>query len=190
LKYIFKERAWVLKRKFADRSGWGRILKRRFAMQYIDTEEFTGYVTLLYMDEVERPLWLEFPDERICVVDNGFTWLQQFPLGTNYTVTTIFDAHGKIAEWYVDICKQHGVTEAGIPWYDDLYLDVTTFPSGHIRVLDAEELDEALQQGVISQADHELAWREAKRIVQEVKQKKFRLLQLGEKHRELLLRLM
>jgi len=157
-------------------------------MQYLDTEEFIGYVTHLSMDEVEKPLWLEFPDERICVVDKGFTWLQQFPLGTKHTVTTIFDTQGKIVEWYIDICKQHGVTEMGIPWYDDLYLDVTTFPSGHIHVLDAEELDEALQQGVISSTDHELAWREAQRIMQEVQQGTFRLLQLGEKHRELLLR--
>ena len=177
-----------MKRKFADRSDWQRILQRRFGVQYVETEAFVGYVSLLCLDEVREPLWLELPDRRVCIVDNGFTWLQQFPTGVHHLVTSIFDAEGRVIEWYIDICKQHGVTAEGIPWYDDLYLDLGVFPSGQINILDEDELDDALQQGIISQADHDLAWRETKRLLQEIEQGTFNVLTLGTQHREALLR--
>ncbi len=93
-----------MKRKLADRLTWRRILRSRFGVQYVDTEEFVGYVSLLCLDEVHEPLWLEFPGQRICIVDNGFTWLQQFPVGAYHVVTTIFDNEGRVVEWYIDIC--------------------------------------------------------------------------------------
>jgi uncharacterized protein len=176
-----------LKRKLADRLTWRRILQRRFGVQYVETEEFVGYVTLLCMDVVREPLWLELVDQRICVVDNDFTWLQQFPTSAHHAITTNFDAEGRVIAWYIDICKQHGVTAEGTPWYDDLYLDLGIFPSGQINVLDADELDDALQRGLISQADHDLAWRETKRLLQEIEQGTFSVLTLGTQHRELLL---
>ncbi|MFL5692931.1 MAG: hypothetical protein ACJ795_14095 [Ktedonobacteraceae bacterium] len=54
--------------------------------------------------------------------------------------------------------------------------------------MDADELDDALQQGIISQADHDLAWRETKRLLQEIEQGTFSVLSLGTQHREALLR--
>jgi uncharacterized protein len=177
-----------LKRKLADRLTWRRIVQKRFAVQYVDTEEFVGYVSLLCLDEVAEPLWLELAGQRVCVVDNGFTWLQQFPVGAYHAVTTIFDNEGSIVEWYIDICKQHGITPEGIPWYDDLYLDLGVFPSGQINVLDADELDDVLRREIISRADYELAWRETERLLQEIQQGTFSILSLGTQHREALLR--
>ncbi|MFL5664649.1 MAG: hypothetical protein ACJ8BW_25375 [Ktedonobacteraceae bacterium] len=67
-----------MKRKLADRLTWRRILQRRFGVQYVETEEFVGYVTLLCMDVVREPLWLELVDQRICVVDNGLPGYNNF----------------------------------------------------------------------------------------------------------------
>ncbi len=183
----FMEKDILVKRKLADRVDWQRILKRRFAVRKIDTEHFTGTVTFLAMDEVSESLWLENPIQ-VCLVDNGFLWTQHFPQGTNYALTTAFDASGQVVQWYIDICKRHGVNEQGIPWYDDLYLDITIFPSGEVEILDADELEEALREGKVSQEDYDLAWHETHRILQEIERGTFPLFKLSEEHRDLFIR--
>ncbi len=176
-----------MKRKLADRTQWSRILERRFFAGYRESEEFTGYVTLLTLDKVREPLWVDCGGTNVCIVDTGYSWLQQFPIGAYYAVTTAFDADGKVVQWYIDICKQHAVTEEGIPWYDDLYLDIALLPTGEMMILDEEELEEALQDGTVSQADYELAWHETNRLLKLIEQDAFTLLKLGEAHREWLL---
>lgn len=130
----------------------------------MDTVEFCGYVSLLCLDQVREPLWARKSKQPVCIADTGYAWLQHFPAGQSHTVTTMFDAHGTIVQWYIDICKQQGLTAAGIPWFDDLYLDIIVLPSGEIEVFDADELDDALQTNIISQADHNFAWAEANRL--------------------------
>ena len=41
----------MLKRKYGSRYDWKRIVERGYAEKYISTSEFTGYVTLLEMNE-------------------------------------------------------------------------------------------------------------------------------------------
>src|SRR4051794_9419827 len=130
-----------MKRRRSDRSEWRRIVERRFHVAYLDTPEFTGYLTLLVMKKVSAPFWVRVGDSTCCVADTGFAWLQHFPAGSHHTLTTMFDAGGNVVQWYVDICAQHGVDDRGIPWFDDLYLDIVMSPSGAIQLLDVEELD-------------------------------------------------
>ncbi len=147
----------MVRRKFADRADWRRVTRRRFSVSQRDTPGFTGYLTLLCIDEVLEPLYLVEGVLRVCVADRGFSWLQHFPVGTSYTLTTMFDARGSVVQWYIDICRGHGVDERRIPWFDDLYLDIVVTPEGRVQVLDAEELDEALHIGAISQEAYEFA---------------------------------
>lgn len=51
----------------------------------------------------------------------------------------------------------------------------------------AQQARRTFQQGIISQADHDLAWRETKRLLQEIEQGTFSVLTLGTQHREALL---
>lgn len=106
--------------------------------------------------------------------------MQTLPADESYAVLTVFDDKGSIVQWYIDICKQQGVTEEGIPWFDDLYLDVIAFPTGEVWLKDADELEEALQTGDITQSEYEFAWREAKRIMNEIANGSFHILHLSE----------
>ncbi|MCX6045303.1 MAG: DUF402 domain-containing protein [Chloroflexi bacterium] len=154
-----------MKRKFSDRASWPRVLARRFTVEYVDTAEFCGYVSLLCLDQVREPLWARKSSQPVCIADTGYAWLQHFPAHQHHTVTTMFDAQGAIVQWYIDICKQQGLTEAGVPWFDDLYLDIIVLPSGTIEIFDADELDQALEANIITQADHHAAWAEVNRLV-------------------------
>src|SRR5579885_1067452 len=93
-----------MKRKRADRADWPRIAKKRFVQTRIDEKEFCGYVTLFCIDAVHQPLWKNLSGQSICLVDQGYLWLQQFPLNAHYSITSIFDAQGNFVRWYIDIC--------------------------------------------------------------------------------------
>ena len=59
-------------------------------------------------------------------------------------LTAIYDAKNKIVEWYFDIAKKIG-KENGIPYEEDLYLDVIVKPDFQIVLLDEDDLQEALR---------------------------------------------
>jgi predicted RNA-binding protein associated with RNAse of E/G family len=178
-----------MKRKRADRQDWQRVTKRRFAMISLETEGFRGYVSLFCIDEVNEPLLIKAGGELVCLADNGYSWLQHFPQGTRYALTTIFNAQGELTRWYLDICKQHGCDEQGMVWYDDLYLDLDIAPNGTIHILDADELDAAWRQGAISSFEYDLAWLELNSVMTAIEADMFPLLWRGEEERKKLLTL-
>lgn len=113
-----------MKRKYGDRANWKRVTERRYAQTYLETVSFRGYVSLLQIIKVQEPLYVTYANQSICLADDGYMWLQQFPVGAHHAVTTMFDAEGQVVQWYIDICYRNGINEAGIPWMDDLYLDL------------------------------------------------------------------
>ncbi|HWO75330.1 MAG TPA: DUF402 domain-containing protein [Bacillus sp. (in: firmicutes)] len=177
----------MLKRKWGDRAGWKRVIERTYKQAYLDTNEFAGYITLLNIKKVSEPAFAKYDEEEICIADNGYIWLQQFPLNAYHTVTTTFDSTGKVVQWYIDICIQTGVNNKGVPWMDDLFLDIVVLPSGKMFQLDAEELEEALEKGIINQDAYDLAWKEADRITQLIEFNNFDLLKLSYIHLDFLL---
>ncbi|MEN2466228.1 DUF402 domain-containing protein [Ornithinibacillus sp. JPR2-1] len=175
----------MLKRRYGDRSDWTRIIERRYAQQYVENERFTGYMTLLDVIKVSEPLIIRYGEGERCIVDDGYQWLFQFPEDQHHTVTTTFNSAGEIVQWYIDICVATGL-ENGVPWMDDLFLDIVILPTGQVIVLDEDELDEALANGVISKALYELAWKEVNRLLPLIERNEFGLLELAYKHREVL----
>ncbi|MBX3015120.1 MAG: DUF402 domain-containing protein [Caldilineaceae bacterium] len=179
-----------MKHRAADRQPWPRVTARRFTVRTFATPEFQGSATLLCIDAVREPLWVSWQSNRFCICDAGYTWVQHFPTHTHYAITTQFDAQGQVVQWYIDICNRHWVDEQGIPWWEDLYLDLLVFPTGGCHIIDDDELDDALQSEVITPALHALAWREAKQLQYAIQTNTFPLLTLTPSHRLALLQSM
>ena len=179
----------MLKRKYGDRSDWKRILQRKYAQSYLNTQEFTGYITLLHAIQVSQPLFFHYEEKKICIVDDGYMWLQHFPMNKNYSVTTMFDHQGNIVQWYIDICLCNGM-DAGRPWMDDLFLDIILLPSGEVIEKDADELEEALAYGIIDKKRYDLAWNEAKTIKNLLAKDEFELVTLANQHKDMLTNLL
>ncbi|WP_391116313.1 DUF402 domain-containing protein [Psychrobacillus sp. L3] len=175
----------MLKKRYGNRSDWKRIVKREYVQSYIETKEFTGTITLLHLVQVKEPLWVDYDDQSNCIVDNGYTWMQHFPVGENFALTTMFDSKGEIVQWYIDICNEIGI-ENNVPWWEDLFLDIVILPTGEIILLDEDELEEALVGGSINQNMYDLAWNETNRIISLIREQKFPLLQFSKDHKELL----
>lgn len=176
----------MLKRKFGDRAGWQRVISRDYNQIFLEAAEFKGYITILQIHKVKGPSYVNYDEKEVCIVDDGYMWLQHFPKNNHYSVTTMFNAEGEIVQWYIDICRENGI-EDGRPWMDDLFLDIVVLPTGEVHLKDADELEEALKHGHIDQFLYDLAWTEAKRLINLINGNQFELLMLAKDHKKLLL---
>jgi uncharacterized protein len=175
----------MLKRKYGNRADWKRVEKRKYAQTHLNTKDFQGYITLLETVKVKKPLLTRYGDKEVCIVDNGYMWLQHFPFGKHHSVTTMFDANGEIVQWYIDICLENGV-EDDVPWMDDLYLDIVVLPSGEIFLLDEDDLEQAYKSGTISKEKYDLAHNEMKEIMSQLDNDECRLITLAQEHKRML----
>ena len=129
----------------------------------MDEPGFAGHVALHLIDAMAAPLVGAVSGVRLA--DAGYAWLSHFPDGARHVVTTMVDAEGDVVQWYVDVCREHGLGPDGVPWWDDLYLDVVVRPTGEALLLDEDELELALAAGYVTPAEYDLAWREARRLL-------------------------
>ena len=140
-------------------------MKRRFAYNLNDNYKqirvnedfFKGYACFLKLQNIEKPLIVNNGRETICIRDNNYEWIEVYPENGKYAITIMFDDNNNLIEWYFDISKNIGI-ENGIPYEDDLYLDMIVTPNGERIVIDEEELLEARDKGDITQVDVDSAY--------------------------------
>ncbi len=154
---------------------------------YISDETFKGYIALLKVNKVKEPLWTTHANKKVCIVDDGNAWLQQLPENEHFAITTMFNEHNEIIQWYIDITTHNGV-EHGVPYMEDLFLDLIVFPSGEIIKKDIDEMEEVFKSGMINQAQYELAFNTFHRIYEEIVEGNFRYFALSEKHKHMCLK--
>ena len=140
-------------------------MRKRFAYksddQYqqitVDETFFKGVVCFVKLQNVAKPKYIENGKEKLCIIDNGYSLIEAYPDNGKYALTIMFDNRGKLIEWYFDIAKSVGI-ENGIPFEDDLYLDMAIMPDGKKIILDEDELLAARIEGIISQEDMDSAY--------------------------------
>ena len=60
-------------------------------------------------------------------------------------------------QYYIDVAKEYEIDDRGLPYFDDLYLDVVLLPNGKMYILDEDELEDAYKSGDVTK-EYELAW--------------------------------
>ncbi|GIO83177.1 hypothetical protein J25TS5_01090 [Paenibacillus faecis] len=180
--YIVLKGILLMKRKFGDRANWRRVTQRQFKSRYVSSEKFTGYVTMYSIYDLKDPLWKTYGGHTFRIADKGYTWLQYYPKGAHYVVTAMFDDQGEIVEWYIDVCKIQGVTDQGVPWFDDLYLDIVVLKNGEVFLLDEDELDDALTRGYITVRDYDMAMETAREVLHAIREHRFPYFSMSLEH--------
>lgn len=160
-----------MKRKYADRPNWKRIIEKYYSSMYVDDENFRGHVAMINLHKVREPLWVQYGQQRLCIVDDGYIWLQHVPEQGGHVLTSTFSSEGELVQCYFDIVKSVGTTQEGIPYWDDLYTDVVALPNGALHILDEDELEEAYLKSKISKTDYDYAKEEAQLLIQSIKSK-------------------
>lgn len=140
-----------MKRRYANK------VKGEYIQKRIDEEFFKGYVAFVKIKDVQNPLIVNDGEKDVCIKDNDYEWFEVYPDNEHYVITIMFDDKNNLIEWYFDISKEVGI-EDGIPYEDDLYLDMVLAPDGRVVILDEDELQDALNKKEILQSDVDLAY--------------------------------
>lgn len=151
-----------MERKWLSRWQWPRVTRREDIPLRLDSGFFTGYLHLLRILEVQKPLVNKKFDceETVYLAADGYTWLLLMPDGEDYVLTAQYDDCGGLVQIYADVTAGRGVDVYG-PFYDDLYADVLLFRDGRVMIDDLDELEEARRNGDITPGQESLARRTA-----------------------------
>ncbi|MDN3955704.1 DUF402 domain-containing protein [Sporolactobacillus laevolacticus] len=159
-----------MKRKYADRRGWRRIISSQTCKKEFMWPAFHGEAVLIQFNEIKAPLSVVYGGVRTKTVDQNYSWLQLFPTyAPQFVLTAMFNAKRRLVQCYFDVIHQVGKDENGTPWFDDLYLDLILFPNHRLYLVDEDELNEALENGIITPEMYERAWRTAHQLMLSIK---------------------
>ena len=140
-------------------------------------EELNGYIALKYVKEISPPIIYFCNGKRYTCLDNGYSILEYVPIDKNYNCRVFFDTLNRPLSFYFDINNGNGI-ENGIPWYDDLYLDVimecTTITEcgNFIRLEDVREFEAAKKEGLIDEKAYAMGYDTAIKLMQELKEQR------------------
>lgn len=155
-----------MKRSRLSYDEWTRITSKKLTGKNIDTDFFKGYIGLLEIEEVsEKQIW-RFQGEDITVCDRGRKWLSILPQNDFYCITAMMNEKDEILLWYIDMIAEQGTDADGIPYFDDLYLDLIVYPNGIVKEDDMDELQDALSAKDITQDQFDLAIRTSRKLKQ------------------------
>ena len=146
-----------MKRKRLTYDSWTCITRRDFTCRRVSVPGFTGRAGLLRIHAVTRPQYWHVAGKSLVVADAGMVWLSLLPEEGHYCIGAMLDRRGRPVLWYIDMIDAQGTDVDGVPWFDDLYLDLVVKPDGFIHEDDRDELDEALCAGDITLAQHRMA---------------------------------
>ena len=140
-------------------------MKRRYANYingtmkqfHLDEDFFRGELCFIDIEDDRKPEYVKNGIHEVCYIAKDYRWLIAYPERQNYVMTVVYDDLHKIVEWYFDVSKKIGVTN-GIPYEDDLYLDLVITADGKSLVLDEDELLSAYKSKEIDDEDLKLAY--------------------------------
>lgn len=164
-----------MRKKFIDKIYMKEVLDKEW---YIEKDEMiNGYIALKYIKEISKPLKAFSNGKQYIGLDKGYSILEYVPLNKKYNCRVFFDQLNRPLCFYFDINNGSGI-ENNIPWYDDLYLDVTmecpviTETGHYIRLDDEIELKMAKKEEKIDEKIYNQAYKTAIDLMQELREQK------------------
>lgn len=149
-------------RKYADKLKWKKAVKKDYRSIYIEDKQFIGYAAGIKFLEIEGPMKRKYFGKDLTLIDRNYIWLELFPLDKKHCITAKYNDKREIVKWYIDIVSGVGL-DRGVPYMEDMYLDLDLLPSGEMEILDEDELEEAYRDGKID----EKTYRETKNSMED-----------------------
>lgn len=144
-------------------------------------EDLNCYFTVKEINSIDENNELYKNNNIFRKVDKGYKILEYTPINKNYNVRAFVNEKNEILQYYLDVTDGMELRD-GVPFYNDLYLDVIDY-SNHdffkkhkegcdkknLYIEDADELNEALESGKISQQQFDKAYYVANELINEIK---------------------
>lgn len=140
-------------------------------MAIFEEKEKNAFISIKQILRTQPSFTITDPKGReLTLLDDGHYIIEFTPMGAFWNGRAFLDEERKVLEYYFDMSLQNGV-EDGIPFYDDLYLDVIYDPKedGFLLTDDLDELDVALAEGTISKDEYKLALKTGEMILSEIR---------------------
>lgn len=142
----------VIKRVKLTFDEWNKTISKK-EVNLFETEEVYG--AFINIIEVKKPqVWFCF-DKKITVADNGYKWLVVLPKKDNYAITMYMDRNDLPILWYIDLIDGMGVDADGIPFYNDMFLDLIVSDDGQVVEDDRDEFKKAYVDGIINNKQYQ-----------------------------------
>ena len=180
---VFK-RYWInLKKRYAVLHIREKVTNFKYKNANVKGENFTGDIYFYQFTEGVKKFVI--PNGN-CIVDEDYKWLEFYDYNAKIKLTAFYDENNKVSEWYFDIAREIG-KENGLPYEDDMYLDVLVTDKGNIILLDEDELKEALDKKQITKEEFENAYKEAYQLMDRLQNKKQELQNFTDKYLRMML---
>lgn len=150
-----------------QRDEWKEIKSKEITIKKIDDKNFCGTICLMKILEIEEPVVITGRSRPICIADKNYVWLQFAPKDQHWWLTVLYDDHHNLLESYFDITKESDFQNEDNPTFIDMFLDIVFSPNEKPKLLDEDELEEALLTNLITKKEHDLAFLVAKQIIED-----------------------
>jgi len=120
--------------------------------------EHEAYTAIITFEPGSEALIVDCDGEQIQLAGPGFKWLMYLPMGEYWSLTAFYSPTGELLEFYFDITRSNFIDERGTPCIDDIFLDLVVLPNGKVVTIDADELQDALDKGEITQQEFDNAY--------------------------------
>ena len=180
------QRYWIsLKKRFVTNPKNMEIVENgTLEIKTFNNLDFTGDIAVIKFNKMHKPFMVE--NINLCMANDKYKWLEFYDYSKKYRLTAMYNDKNEIVEWYFDIARKIG-KENGIPYEDDLYLDIVVTPKGDIILLDENELKEALNRMEITNLEYENAYKEAEQLISKLKNNKEKLKEYTDKYLKIML---
>ena len=155
-----------MRKKYTDETYLKGVTKCQIITKKLKKQN--AYIVLKKIEKIDKPFVKEST-----LIDNGYYVLEYTPMDKNYNARAFIDKDLNTISYYFDITLSNGVDE-GRPYYDDLFLDIIYRKDADpaMRIVDEDELAEALEDGTIKQNDYDLAHNVCDNLSEEIQNNK------------------
>ena len=155
-----------MKIKYGNNPNPKSILDSSYKIKKVKDDFFDGYISMVDVNKARRPKIVpRYNGREQKIFDNKHKWLMLFPNNKSYTITAMYDENLTLIEFYIDMIDKIGMTNEGIPYMHDLFLDVVITYEREVYILDQDELYEALQNKEITPKQYDLANKTSKEVI-------------------------
>lgn len=163
-----------MKRKLLNETYMRGVEK--YKIKLFDDKENDCFVVVKKIIKIDKPFIVN--DNTLKLLDDEFCLIEVTPKNENYNLRIYLDEKYNILQYYFDVTLENGFDDVtGYPYYIDLYTDIT-ITEGLVKILDLDELQQALACGDINQQQFELAEKVKNNLLEEIIENKNKYLNM------------
>ena len=140
---------------------------------------------MMLIREVERPLDIRNPVEKIRILDKGYSWLQIAIDKEYYWLSAFYDDNGQLISIYFDMTDGN-IIKDGNAYFTDMFLDYELYQNKAYEI-DIAELQQAYELGIINDIQYQRTLEKGKELYAYLKKNSLQLIELCHNRRQILL---